>query len=198
MENSEFYSYLIDMQKSSSFKEMNFEQVKSEIEELHESEILFEELDRGSFFGDNSHNISNDFFIESRILVSEIKDKKEINERLSSLCYHINLLRAEILRRDKVKTANLISKIMNNEYNGISTIIEELDILKNKINGLEQVHSKILQSGLSIDVKALIEQNFKVKQRDLDKLHSKQKNILINLSNIFLRLTKESFFKSKK
>ncbi|MBL7055714.1 hypothetical protein ISS07_02255 [Candidatus Woesearchaeota archaeon] len=198
MENNEFYSYLSDLQKGSDFKEMNFEQIKNELEELYESEILFEELDKGSFFGDSSMHINNDFFMESRILISEIREKKEINEQLGSLCYHVNLLRAEMLRNDRKKATQIVSKIMKNKYHGINSIIDELDKLKKKINSLEDVHSKILQSGLSIDIKAVIEQNFRKKQQDLDNLHKKQKNVLINLSNIFLKLTKESFFKDKK
>ena len=87
---------------------------------------------------------------------------------------------------------------MNNEYSSIKTIISELNSLKNKIDEFEKMHINLLNSNLlSLDIKMLIEQDFRKKQK-LDELFDKQKGILMSLSKTFVKLAKDSILKNKK
>ena len=54
-----------------------------------------------------------------------------------------------------------------------------------------------MNNDLSLDVKAIMEQDFRKKHKKLDEIYKQQKNILLNLSNIFLKLTKKSVFKKR-
>ena len=158
---------------------------------------MFEDLEKSRLFKESSMHIKNDEFIQIRLLISEIKDKKEITEMLNSLGYNIGLLRASILRQDKQKMAQDIIKIMKNNYYGINSIINELSSLKNKLDQLESLQINLLNSELSLDVKTIMEQEFRKKHKKLDEIYTKQKNILLNLSNVFLKLTKKSVFKKR-
>lgn len=158
---------------------------------------MFEDLEKSRLFKESSMYIKNDEFIQARFLISEIKDKKEITEMLNSLGYNIGLLRASILRQDKQKIAQDIIKIMKNNYYGINSIINELNSLKTKIDELENLHTSLMNNDLSLDVKTIIEQDFRKKHKKLDEIYKQQKNILLNLSNVFLKLTKKSVFKKR-
>ena len=182
---------------NSNFKSKNFEEIKKDLEELYEYDITFEDLEKSRLFKESSMHIKNDEFIQARFLISEIKDKKEITEMLNSLGYNIGLLRASILRQDKQKIAQDITKIMKNNYYGINSIINELNSLKTKIDKHENLHTSLMNNDLSLDVKAIMEQDFRKKHKKLDEIYKQQKNILLNLSNVFLKLTKKSVFKKR-
>lgn len=191
----DIYEYLSSVKNNAS-EEMSFEKVRKGLGELYEQDILFEELEKTSLFENSSMYIKSDDFIRARLLISEIKDKQEISEKLNSLGHNVGLLRATVLTKDKEKTNKLISKIMKNGYSGISSMIGELNSLKNKIDKIESLHTNLLENNeLSIDAKTLMEQDFRKKHGNLTEIYKKQKNLLLNLSNIFLKLTKESILK---
>ncbi len=191
---------IFDYIKGSNTKSENktFEEIKKDLEELYEYNIVLEELEKSFFDTENSMHIENKFFIQSKLIISEIKEKQEITERLNSLSYSVGWLKAAALIKDSNVTNKAIKSIVNNEYSSINVIILELNSLKDKIDELEDLHIGLLKSGLSLDVKTLLEQDFKEKHRKLNELYNKQKNILLNLSNIFIKLTKDSVIKNKK
>ena len=178
----------------------SFEDIKKSLEELHEHSIIFEELEKSSLFeAENSIYIKNDAPIQIKSLISEIKEKQEITDRLHSLSYSIKWLMAAILRKDNHIISKAISSITKNEYSSINTIIPELKSLKNKIEKFENLHTDMLDSNLlSLDIKILLEQDFKEKHKKLNELYNKQKNILLNLSSIFVKLTKHHVIKKNK
>ncbi|MEK6876632.1 MAG: hypothetical protein AABX63_04420 [Nanoarchaeota archaeon] len=176
----------------------SIEEIKQEIEGLSEYNIIFEELEQSAFFNpETSMHISNHDFFQSRALISEILEKKEINDRLGTLGFHISSLQQSILSDDNEKIKEKISLILNNEYSSIKTIISELSSLKNKIGEFEKLHNGLLNSNLlSLDIKMLLEQDFRKKQK-LDELFNKQKGILMNLSKTFVKLAKGAIRKNK-
>jgi len=176
----------------------SIEEIKQEIEGLSEYNIIFEELEQSPFFNpETSMHINNHDFLQSRILVSEILEKKEINGRISNLSLNIGSLKQASLENNDEKIKEKISLILNNEYSSIKTIISELNSLKNKIDEFEKMHINLLNSDLlSLDIKMLIEQDFGKKQK-LNELFDKQKGILMSLSNIFVELAKNSVLKNK-
>ena len=174
----------------------SLEETKKDLEELNEFGVVFDELD-SPFEAQASMYMDNNAFMRNQLLISEIKDKQEITDRLNSLSYSVGWLKAAIIIKDNNIAAKAIKNIMKNEYSSINSIVSELNSLKNKIDKLEILHTSLLKSGSSLDVKTLLEQDFREKRKKLNGVHNKQKNILLSLSNIFVKLTKHSVLKNK-
>ena len=187
--------YLTD--KSKNF-ESDFEEAKKQLQELHEHSIIFEELENIALFEtENSKHIENQDFIKTHSLISEIQEKQEITNRINSLIYNIGWLKSSILVKDDVIMNKAINNIMKDKHCGIDAIVSELNLLKNKIGKFEALHTSLLKNSISLDAKTLLEQDFREKHKKLNDFHSKQKNLLLNLSDIFVKLTKESVSNNK-
>ena len=185
--------YLTD--KNKNF-ESDFEEAKNQLKEIHDHNSVFEELDR-PFEAQSSMHIDNNTFMQNQLLISEIQEKKEITHRLNSLVYNIGWLKSAIIIKDDIIINKAISNILKHENTSINAIVSELNSLKNKIDQFENIHTNLLKSSLSLDAKTLLEQDFRKKHKKLNNLHNKQKNALLNLSSIFVRLTKDSVIKNK-
>ena len=177
----------------------SLEEVKKELESLHEYNIVFEELEKANLYTqENSMHLNNNIFIQTSSIITDVKEKQEITRRLGSLSYTIGWLKSAISVKDQSITSKAIESVLKNKYSSISSIVNELNSLKSGIEKLENVHSELLNSGLSLDVKTLMEQDFSQKHKKLKELHSKQKSILLNLSNIFAVLAKDSVREKRK
>ena len=182
------FDYLKDLSNNAKFENKSFEETKEDLEELYKYNIIFEELEKGTLFDPEvSMHIKNNEFIQTRLLISEIREKQEIKNRLNSLGYSVGWLKAAVLIKDRNIANKSIESIIKNDYSSISIIVSELNTLKNKIDELESLHISLLKSGLSLDTKTLLEQDFKENHKKLNELYNKQKNILLNLSSIFVK-----------
>lgn len=194
----DIFDYIKDL-SNAKFETDSFEQIKKDLEDLQEYDIVLEELEKCNFFApENSIYIDNDTLVQFSSLISEIMQKQEIKDRLNSLSYSISWLKASVLIKDKDIANKAIGSIIKNNYSSISTIVSELNNLKSKIDELEGLHTNLLKSGLSLDIKTLLEQDFKEKHVKLNDLYKTQKSILLNLSNIFVKLTKENILKKRR
>ena len=165
---------------------------------MHEYNSVFEELEKSNLFAsENSIHFDNETFIQAASLVSEIAQKQEITQRLNSLSYSISWLNSAILAKDEHIINKSIESILKNNYSSISSIISELDSLKSSMDELEALHENLFKSGLSLDVKALLEQDFREKRKKLNGLYEKQKKVLIALSSTFVKLSKGFVIKKK-
>ena len=80
------------------------EEIKEEVEGLLEYNIIFEELEQSAFFNpETSMHITNHDFLQSRILISEILEKKEIIDRISNLSLNIESLKKSSLENNNEK-----------------------------------------------------------------------------------------------
>ncbi len=172
----------------------NFEAAKKEIEGLYRYDSLFEGLEKASYF-EEAHK--NDALAQIKILLSEIRQKHAITEKLGSLSYNIKWLRSAILIKDGNIAEKAIKNILKHEGSSINAIISELNSLKSKISELESLHENLSKSGLSLDVMALLEQDFREKREKLNELHNKQKSVLLSLSSIFVNLAKNPMLRGK-
>ena len=192
------FDYIKDLSNAKS-ETRSFEEAKKDLEGLYEYDIILEELENSNFFApENSIYINYDTLMQARSIISEIKEKQEIKDRLNSLSYSIGWLKTSVLIKDKDIVNKAIGSIIKNNYSSISTIVSELNNLKSKIDELEDLHISLLKSGLSLDIKTLLEQDFKEKHKKLNDLYNKQKSILLNLSSMFVRLTKENMLKKRR
>ncbi|MFH0867957.1 MAG: hypothetical protein V1831_01470 [Candidatus Woesearchaeota archaeon] len=194
------FDYIKRLRSNAKFENKSFEETKKDLEELHEYNIILEELENGNFLApENSIYLTNEDFIQTRLLISEITKKQEITERLSSLSYNVGWLKAGAIIKDKNIVSKAIENITQHEHSSINIIVSELNSLKSKIERLESLHTRLLDNNmLSLDTKIMLQQDFGSKHEKLNELHNKQKNILLNLSSIFVKLTKETVFKKKK
>ena len=183
------FEHIGKLKEEPGFEQKTFEKIKGDLEGLFEYEPFFKGLDKSKFFD----LPEKDVFIDLRLLISEIKEKEEITDQLHSLAYNVGLLRAAVLTRDDSKISRINRNTSGNEYSGVLSIVEELDSLENKIKKLEVVHSNLLKSNFSTEIKSALEEEFKVKQEKLKELHKKQKNILINLADMLLKLSQNQF-----
>ncbi len=190
--------YINDL-SNSKFEAKSFEEIKKDLEELYEDHIFLEEIEKSNFFAPKtSMYIDNDTFVQTGLLISEIKEKQEISGRLSSLSYSIGWLKTGVLIKDENIVSKAIKSIMKNDYSSISKIVSELNFMKNRLGKLKNLHTKLLDKNmLSLDIRILMQQEFESKHEKLNELHNKQKNILLNLSSIFVKLTKETMLKKR-
>lgn len=173
-----------------SFEERTFPQLKRDLDALEEQKVVFEALHQSSLFEDKSVHVSNDHLLQARLLISEIKEKQEIIDKLDGLASDVGLLRSTVLTNDKEKASRLIRNITQNQYYGISNVVNDLNTLKTKIGSLEKVHEDIL-SKTNLEANTQLQEEFEKKHSDLKDLHKQQKNVFLNLTNIFMQLAKQ-------
>ena len=176
---------------SKKFEPKSFSETKNDIEELHEYNIDIEDLEISTLFKEGSMYVNNEDFVQFRLIASEIKDKQEITNKLKSLADNIDLLNSISPKKHQ----DFAIRIVKNNFNSMHSIITDLNSLKNSVDKFENLHTTLMNSGLSLDVKILLEQDFRNKHVKLNELYLKQKNIFLNLSSIFLKLAKSSVFK---
>ena len=173
---------------------IGIEGIKKEMDELDRHSAVFESLDNASLFDDYAH-LGNDDLMQFGSLVSEIRGKQEVIKKLQSLDHNISLLRSIVLSKNKDKHQSFMLRVVENNYNSLHSIIEDLSSLKTKINEMGRMHQNLLDSSLPLDVKILLEQNFKGKHEKLNDAYYKQKSVLLGLSSIFLKMVKGRVFK---
>jgi len=70
------FDYLKDLSNNAKFENKSFEETKEDLETLHEYDVLFEELEKSTLFDPEvSMHIKNNDFIQTRLLIFEIKEK---------------------------------------------------------------------------------------------------------------------------
>ncbi|MBI2208926.1 hypothetical protein HYU50_05525 [Candidatus Woesearchaeota archaeon] len=170
---------------------INVEEIKGSLEELHQHNIVFEELDKGLFEESLAYNHD---YARFGMIISEIKGKKSIVSRLKSLEHNVGLLSGIISAKSGQKHRHFVTRIIENNLNCMNSVIGDLSLLKNNLEELENLNSSLLSSRLPLDIKILLEQNYGRKRKKLDEIYAKQKAVLVNLSSIFIKLAKKSAF----
>ena len=126
-------------------------------------------------------------------MLSEVSEKQNINKKLRHFSHNISLLLPTVTIKDEEKRGNnfLTQKILSNEYSGLDIIINDLNSFKNNLKKMEAMHSVLWKNELSLDTKTLLEEHLK-HHNALNELYNKQKGIFLQLSSLFIRLTKSS------
>ena len=173
---------------------IDIEGIKKELKELDNHNMVFESLDNAGLFDSYSH-LGNDDFMQFGSLVSEIREKQEIAQKLQSLDHNISLLKSIVLSKNKDRHHSFMLRVIENNYSSMHSIIADLNMFKAKIADMKIVYENLLSGNLPLDAKILLEQNFRGKQEKLNDLHDKQKSILLGLSSVFLKLVKGRVFR---
>ena len=173
---------------------INIDDIKKELKDLDNHNKVFESLGNASLFDSYSH-LGNDDFMQFESLVSEIRKKQEIAQKLQSLDHNISLLKSIVLSKNRDKHQSFMLRVIENNYNSMHSIIADLGSLKANVDEMGIMHKNLLGSNLPLDAKILVERGFKGKQEKLNELYDKQKSILLGLSSVFLKLLKGKVFK---
>ena len=173
---------------------INIEVLRKELNDLNSHNKVFESLDNASLFDSYSH-LGNDDLMQFKSLVYEIMEKQEITRKLQSLNHNISLLKSIVLSKNKDKHHSFMLRVIENNYNSMHSIIDDLGSLKAKADEMGIMHQNLLGSNLPLDAKILLGQKFNGKHEKLNEVYNKQKNILMGLSSIFLKLVKGRVFK---
>lgn len=168
---------------------INFEAIRGNLKELDQHSIVFEQLGQGLF---EEKLVNNYDYAKFGMVISEIMEKKVIGNKLKSMGHNVGLLRRIILAKGHAKHQDFVSRIIENNLNCMNSIIEDLGLLKNSLDELENLNSRLLESRLPLDIKILLEQNFGRKHRKLNEAYAKQKELLVNLSGIFINFARKA------
>ena len=128
--------------------------------------------------------------IRLRRIASEITNKKAINDKLHTMHFSLNLLKNSA----EGSLKNAFAVFLYNDGTKISSMIDELNDFKSKLDRLEYYHSRLLPKGLD---NMLEMEKRRKRMRELHSIRSRQKNALISAAKLFLKLAKNSI-KSQK
>ncbi|MBI2134403.1 hypothetical protein HYU09_00285 [Candidatus Woesearchaeota archaeon] len=170
---------------------INLDEIKDSLEELHAHNIVFEGLEHGLY---EESLIDNYDYARLGSVISEIKGKKGIANKLKSMSHNVDLLNGIVLEKSHIKHQSFVTRIIENNLNCMNSVIEDLILLKGNLDELEYLNGSLLSSRLPLDIKILLEQNFERKHKKMSEIYAKQKNLMVNLSRIFIKLAKKSVF----
>ena len=126
--------------------------------------------------------------IKLRSLASDLKNKKQINDKLHTLHFNLNLLKnAEINEIKPIK--NIFNLFLHSNETKIDSIINELDDFKAKLDEIKKHHSNL--SLKSLDNKLKVENKYSRHIEELCSTHKKQKHALASTIKLFLKMTKK-------
>lgn len=165
-------------------KDLDLYSLKKELVSLSGCSGVFSDFEKSmSVIGKDALEQVNDFslLIKMKSLASEISKKSSISDRLHSIHFNLNLLKNSS-SNDNSQIRKAFSAL------GISSLAEELNDFKSKLNGMEKFHSQLLPKGL--DNKLEMERH----RKHLDNLHSihkRQKDALISAVKLFVKMAKK-------
>ena len=177
---------------SSKEKEADLYSLKKELLKLDNASKIFDDFEKKAAYIDkNTLEQIQDFssLIKLRSLASELKNKKEINGKLHSLHFSLNLLKNWSMASDISAIKNVLGIFLYNDKTKIDGIINELNDFKIKIDEIKKHYSNLLPK--SLDNKLNAENRYDKHIEQLHLIRNKQKDALISTINIFLKSAKK-------
>ncbi len=181
----------MDGLKKPDEKEVDLYSLKKELLNLSESSHVFDNFEKESMIVEKEalEQIEDfNLLLKIRKLSSEIKGKKAINEKLSTLHFHLNLLKNADVKGTK-QIRNAMNLFFYNNDTKIDSIISELNDFKHKINEVKKHHENLLPK--SLDNKLKIEGKYGKHIENLHSMHKRQKTALVSLVRLFLKQAKQ-------
>ncbi|MBI2101157.1 hypothetical protein HYT53_00965 [Candidatus Woesearchaeota archaeon] len=172
-------------------EEMDMYSIKEVLSGLNNSSHIFDNFEKESMIveKDALEQIEDfNLLLKIRKLSSEIKGKKAINEKLSTLHFHLNLLKNADIKGAK-QIRNAMNLFFYNNDTKIDSIISELNDFKHKINEVKKHHENLLPK--SLDNKLKIEGKYGKHIENLHSMHKRQKTALVSLVRLFLKQAKQ-------
>lgn len=177
-------------------KDMDLYSLKKELIILSESSHVFDNFEKESMsIGKEElsqmQNLSS--LMKMRNLAREINNKKAINDKLHSLHFSLNLLKNT---NDIKPIKNALNLFLYSNDTKIGSIVNELNDFNHNISQIKKHHENLLPK--SLDNKLRIENKYDKHMEKLHSIHARQKNALISLVGLFLKLAKKCVKNLKK
>ena len=138
--------YIEQLRNAAKEKEEDLYSIKSQLNSLSESSAAFDNFEKESVkIGRDSLEQIEDLsrLLKIKSLASGIRRKKEINEKLHSLHFNLNLGKNNSSAMDSV-----FDIFLRNDDTKIGSIIAELNDFKRKLEEIKNHHSKLLPKSL--------------------------------------------------
>ena len=196
----DFNKYIDELKNfANEGKELDLYSLKKELVDLNEFSKVFDAFEKETMFIDKDtikqiQDLS--LLMKIRNLASEIKNKKQINDKLHSLHFNLNLLKNTLLENSTETIKIAFNTFLYNNETKIDSIINELNDFKIKLGEINNHHKNLLPK--SLDNKIEIENKYNKHIEKLYFIHEKQKNVLISIVKLFLKLTKKHIRNLKK
>ena len=173
-------------------KELDLYSLKKELTNLNESSKVFDDFEKESMVVDKEvlkqiQDLS--LLIKIRNLASEIKKKKQINDKLNSLHFNLNLLKNNLSINNTKSIKNTFHAFLHDDKTKVDVIINELNDFKAKLEEIKMHHLNLFSK--SLDGKLEIENKYSKHIEQLHSMHKKQKDALVSAVKLFLKLTKK-------
>lgn len=167
-------------------KEEDLYSIKRSLNSLNGSSSAFDDFEKESVkIGKDSLGQIEDLglLLKIKSLASGIRGKKEINDKLHSLHFSLNLGKSS-----DSAMSNIFEVFLRNNSTKIDSMVHELNDFKDKLEEIKKHHSKLLPK--SLDNKLEIEDKYEKHLEKLHSMHSRQKKAFISLARLFLKMTK--------
>ena len=173
-------------------EDLDLYSLKKELNNLSESSGVFDDFEKETRVVDKKvlaqvQDLS--LLIKIKNLASEIKSKSRINEKLHSLHFNLNLLKNNLSINNAKSIKNTFHAFLHDGKTKIDCIINELNDFKAKLNEIKKCHSDLLSK--TLDNKLEIENKYDRHVEQIYSIHRKQKDALISIVKLFLKLTKK-------
>lgn len=187
-------NYIGQLRNEPEEKEEDLYSIKRSLNSLNGSSSAFDSFEKESIkIGKDSLEQIGELGLLLKIkgLASGISKKKEINEKLHSLHFSLNLGKNNISAMDGV-----FEIFLRNDDTKIDSMVHELNDFKAKLEEIKNRHSRLLPK--SLDNKLEMEEKYGRHLEKLHSIHKKQKSALISLTRLFLKMAKAHIRKSAK
>lgn len=182
--------YIDELKGSATeLKELDLYSLKKELFDLNKNSEVFDNFYKEAKVIDKdllAHVRDISSLIKLKNIASELKNKKQINNKLHTLHFNLNILKNT---SDIKVIKNVFDVFLHNEDSKIDNIINELNDFKIKIDEIKRLHTNFLPK--SLDNKLQTENKYNKHIEQLHSIHKKQKDVLISTIKLFLKLTKK-------
>ncbi|MBI4440130.1 hypothetical protein HY638_04120 [Candidatus Woesearchaeota archaeon] len=179
---------------SGKVKNLEFSEIKREVDELVDTEDAFKSF-RPALFGEQELAQNSDALLKLRMLVSQLKERSEINEKLESLAYYLGQMRYSLFSQDKKSLKKVLKKFLDDDTN-IRDLLSDIQKFKKELEDIESAYREIIaERKLPIDVwishVTYLEQQLKLFSR----IQERQSNIAFNIGRLFVGMAKKELKK---
>ncbi|MFC1768517.1 hypothetical protein ACFLZX_02015 [Nanoarchaeota archaeon] len=183
----------IENLKKPSGKRLEFPEIKREIDDLLSKEAHIKDFEP-KIFDDKAYKEQSDSLMELKFIISKLKEKTDINEKLESLSYYLGQLRYSLFSKDKKSLKKAVDKFLRDEHTNIRDLLSQIKEFKSEIKNMEatlkEMNQKVpLDSWLSHA--NYIESQIKL----LNRIQQRQNNIALNIGRLFVKTAKKSIRK---
>ena len=186
-------NYIEQLRNASKEKEEDLYSIKKNLDSLNGSSAAFDDFENESIKIDKKslEQIEDlSLLLKIKSLASDIRKKKEINEKLHSLHFSLNL------GKNNASSMNAVFGIfLRNSNTKIDSMVHELNDFRVKLKEIKKLHSRLLPK--SLDNKLEIEDKYGKHLKRLHSIHKKQKEVFVSLTKLFLKMAKNHISKKE-